>query len=818
MASKKKRQKARAKRQKQRTPAAGPPDAHARVVADSLSQMAAMVGSFAQAEDPVAAVDEAFHSAVARLADGVQGFNPYSLLEVARLAFLPWAPAGQVAVDPAAGATRAELLGAVALAAHAGAGTQTSSSESPPQALSRFVSERARELDELLQLSHLRAVVRADPTDKMTMIALLVRGNQVWIRNTSYAEMAEATLTELFAGHDDVHDELVSGLGFGVGDAQLVLSAVHDLQQAAMNDRFHAMADSVASAMSSVTEGELAPDVRDATRAVFHAAWEPDEDAATVAIDDLAAASGVAEGRVRAILDRFRLDLAHATPTEVVEAFTSGENPWRTRPLAVSGSGRVMLPHNALTVDAIRNNLEEHLKGSAAWDAYAKHRGELLEKRTSAAVARVLPGGTFREGFEYYLPATDAELQAGDPDKYTKRVECDHLVVLDDVAVVVEDKAVAFSPGSRGGNVARMRTDLTGIVTKAAQQCGRLREAIRRDGGLRVHGEGWVDLSHVREIHTIAVSLDDLSSVTTATAELIRAGLLTRENIPWTVSLHDLELIAELVERPAQFLLYLRRRRNPDVTNLFMAPDELDLFLYFFEAGLWVEPDPDEVRSVFPFLPEPTTAERRRHREQRPGFISSRTDALDRWFYETRAEGSGGTAPKPQMVPSPLGELVDELEDRQVEGWLSIGATLLEGSTSAQHKLANDARKLLDNPSPTGKGRSLTVPLTTTVVREEGWLLVWATLPQGVDPGEEERRLREYLRAKKHQLELPRGVLFLYNEQSRGLADVFFDSHVGPLSPELAAKSAFLHPPNAMANRPPPAAWKKGAPRRRRSG
>ena len=71
------------------------------------------------------------------------------------------------------------------------------------------------------------------------------------------------------------------------------------------------------------------------------------------------------------------------------------------------------------------------------------------------------------------------------------------------------------------------QTDLTGIVTKAAKQSVRLRDAILRDGGVRIEGEGWVDLSHVREIHTVAVSLDDLSSVTTAPPSWSRLGSST---------------------------------------------------------------------------------------------------------------------------------------------------------------------------------------------------------------------------------------------------------------------------------------------------
>ncbi|MEX5709709.1 preprotein translocase subunit SecA [Parafrankia sp. FMc6] len=792
-------------------------DVHARFLIDSLSQMQDLVVSLARVDDPLAEIDAAFEETLSRFVARLKAFNPFRLMEVARLAFLPWAAAGQIQVDPASSAARVELLTALALAARNDDSFEPR--EIPPvQTLSHFVSEASDELDRLFRLAHIRAIAGADPTDKMTMIAILVRGYEVWVRNGTYPDMAKTTIVQLFNDNDEVRNELLSRLGFDVNDALAVLTAVHRLQVTALNERFQAMAESIHSAMGSDPDVEPDPEIRDAARAVVDAAWEPDEDDVSVGVDELVAATGVPQNRVHAIADRFRLDLSATTPAAVMEAFTAGDNPWRPRPLVVTDSGRFMLPHDALLADAIRHNFEAELKDSAIWETYAKHRGGLLETRVSGVLARVLPGANLRDGYEYYIPATQEELNGGDPNKYTKRVEGDHLVLVDDVALVVEDKAVAFSAQSRGGKVNRMRTDLTGIITKAANQSGRMHDAILRDGGVRIEGEGWVDLGHIREVHTIAVSLDDLSSVTTATAELVRAGILEPSNIPWTVSLHDLELIAELVDRPAEFLLYLRRRRNPDVTQIFKASDELDLFLYFFEAGLWVEPDPDQVRTAFPFMPEPTTAERRRYREQAPAFITSRTDLLDRWFYSRRASAGEDVAPKPRMVPSPLADTVDELEARGVRGWLSIGATLLEGSTPTQHKLVKNVRALLDHPSDHGVGRSMTVPTAGTTVREEGWLLVWATLPAGTNLVNEERRLRGYLQTKKHQLSLSRGALFLYDETTRQLVDVYFDDHVGPLPQDLAGFLPTLRPPSALVNWPHPDGWAAPSSAGRRRG
>jgi hypothetical protein len=39
--------------------------------------------------------------------------------------------------------------------------------------------------------------------------------------------------------------------------------------------------------------------------------------------------------------------------------------------------------------------------------------------------------------------------------------------------------------------------------------------------------------------------------------------------LPWITSLHDLEVISAVIERPAEFLLYLRRRTDSGVATYY---------------------------------------------------------------------------------------------------------------------------------------------------------------------------------------------------------------------------------------------------------
>jgi len=781
-------------------------DPHTAVVAETWAAMLELIDKFADFDAPAEAIQISFAEAVNSLTIKLRRFDAIRLIEVARLAFLPITPAGHMAISAEAGAANVELLALVALAAKTHAPSEETQRKSvEPREMIAVVAEAKEDLAALVRLAQFRSAAQADPTDKMSLVSLLIQGSEVSVRNLSYPEMVTKTNLALLDGEPRVRAALRAELGFEAGEALAVLNACHELQMSSLNARGQAMAATMSAATASAEGKEPDPELLERAGEVFNSVFEPESVDATVPFDELVKYTGIPESRVRAVIERFRLDIGASSVADVVDAFVTGNNPLRSRPLIVTAGERVMLPHNALNTFALRENLEEYLKTTRIWETYARHRGNLLEVRTRVALKRVLPGATFRDAFEYYVPDNEDQENGQDPTKYTKRVEGDHLVTLDDVAIVVEDKAVALSALSRGGKTRRIRTDLTGIITKAAEQAGRMRDRIECDGGLRIQGEGWVDLGHIREIHTIAVSLDDLSSVLTVTAHLIDAGLLTIDNIPWTVSIHDLELITELVERPAEFLLYLRRRRDPNVTIMFSAPDELDLFLYYFEAGLYVEPDPQGVNAAFPFLPAPSTADLRRYRSQDPVFVTSRTDPLDQWFYSTKREGTA-SAPKPSMTPSPVGTLIDELQARQVTGWLSVGATLLSGSTKAQHQFARNGKDLLDKPAANGRGRSWATPLTATVNRAEGWLLVWATRPAHESERNAEAHSRDYLRAKKYQLGVPRGVVFMYDESTRKLAGMYYDGHAGPLDPALAPIFDSLRPPSDLTNRLPPSA------------
>ncbi|WP_433676145.1 hypothetical protein [Microbacterium gorillae] len=802
MASKSKRLKARAKKRRHlpKVQTTAQADPYVEFIAQSAGTLQSLIADLNTEGDFEENLERRFADCVEELAAIGSRFTPVRLAETARLAYFPFTQADEIVANRDGGAWRVELLVLLAMAGRAQDEAVISSAR--PNEMSAAIQEVMPLLDEVTNLAWLRTVRTTDPDSSLGSLPLGVQGAEVAMRNSSYADVLQATAVELLDSNPAVRTALESGLGFTATEALIVLNACHSAQVEDLNIRGNRFAQSLTELNEG--SGDDVPGLAAVAANILMSMFEPSAEQVTVSISDLVAKTGLSSERVGRVTSFFTLDVSGITALEAAQRFVRGDNPWRRSPLLSSGAGRLMLLHEAHTGPAVRERLEEYLKSKHdVWDIYAKHRGEVLEHRVLRAVQRILPSATYRNGFEFFVPATEAQKEAGSVERYTKRVECDHLVLVDDVAFVIEDKAVAFSALSRSGKTTRQLGDLRRIITNAAEQAGRVRSGIINDGGLRIHGEGWVDLTHIREVHTIAVSLDDVPTVFTATAELVDAGLIDLDNVPWTVSLHDFELIAELVDRPAEFLLYLRRRRDPMTTVMFVAADELDLFLYFYEAGLWVEPDPVLVKEAFPFLPDPSPGTLRRFRQQTPAIITSRTDALDRWHL---TRDTNPRAPKPSMPSTSIMALIDELHRRESYGWLSVGATLLSGNVTAQESFARNAKNLLDNPDPLGRGRSMTVPIAGSVNPEEGWLLVWAVKPPGPSLMVWETHLRSYMKAKGHQLRIPRVAALAYDEVTRELIAMYYEGETSALDPSSTASLQRLRPASSFQSRLPPSA------------
>jgi hypothetical protein len=740
-----------------------------------------LIDLVAGSEDPSAAaarVVEELADSVHRIVDLTAELDAFDVIECVKVAEMTANPETYAETEHEGMAAAIEFTALVlsARGTRRGLATPSDGRRPRPDSVVDEVRELAREaLHSASMLPLLNAIASDDRSADLGLGAVL---RELFVRNLTYPHILEASLRELF---DDPELEKECGvvLGCSVGEIVAVMRAIANLHERNWAKRMEAFGGFVQLAHESylkwrrsVREAENAnckieepsEEIRREARALFDAAWDNPADAATVEIDAVAEETGLPEHLVKVVVDHFALDLLERDPVDAATDFISGRSPLRTRPFLRDPDGSLFPAHGGLLLPAVRERVEELLKPTKAWNHYAKRRGDYLESTALRLLTEILPEATVFSSLEYFVPNPDANTTETTPAGYTKLVEADGLLLVDDVAIIVEAKGGALSPDSRTGDRVRLEQDLRKLLADAANQANRLRDRIRTDGEVRLRDGTMLNLAHVREIHAIAVTLEDLSSIATVTVSLIHAGVLAAEDVPWTVSIHDLQIIRELIDRPAEFLLYLRRRTEPTVTLRYHAVDELDLFLEFFATGLYVEPDPEKVREALPHLGEPSVAERRRYSEQGFGLLTSRTDQLDAWYFHTLGMRTT-PAPKPcHRANAEVQGLVDELRRRGDAGWLSVGATLLAGSSALQERVARSPRRLARLTRDDGRGHSYTMFIGGK--GPDSALVVLATLGVDETMASEQDRLTSYLRAKKHQTLASMAVCFVFDAEN----------------------------------------------------
>lgn len=634
---------------------------------------------------------------------------------------------------------------------------------------------------------------------------------EITLRNPIYPHMLLNTLCGLFADPAVDHD-CQTVLGFTGLEAVNVMEAVGSLSITELAKRFTRMEAARDASLpyimswQSGDEGKTqlpTEEHRAAAQEVFDAVQELTTNIAQATVidpDAIAQHTGYQRSTVDAILDTFTLTRLTGID-ETFDRFFRGDNPLRTAPIVTDTQGRRMLVHDALALPAVREVIETRLKAASRQDAYEKHRGEWVENSAVDLLSGVLPGAQIFRGFNYFVPDPRAAVPQTEPEKFTKRVEGDGLILIDDVALIIEVKSVVLTAEARGGVARRLRGKLRDIVTNAANQAARLRERIITDKRIRLDDGQWINVGSIREIHTIAVGLEDLSGVTTATTMLLAAGVLKPDHIPWTVSVHDLRIVCELLDRPSELLLYLRRRTEPAATWKYRAVDEVDLFLLFLHRGLYVEPDPQKTAQTLPWAGPPSTADLRRFKAQRPELVTSHTEPLDAW-YDSQLDSTAPPADKPRLLADQkLLELVDQITTTGTAGWLSTATSLLEGNAKVQRMFGRYATDLAKLVRRDRRHHSITHLMGETSGKHV--LLVWACHGPDEDTDAAASYLMQYLQAKKHQTGAYRATCMLFDPAGRHLLSLLYDNRPPGPDPVLDQAAVRLVPLEKMKRATP---------------
>lgn len=749
-------------------------------------------------------LDDAIDEGIAALLDLLDGHDALDVMVMLRQFVMPpdlalWKESGSSPLDSwaAAEVVALVLLGLGLPVRNPACGVETAS----------IVPDLVRTSAAIVQLAGLRAMVRLtwerddSPTSTMSALAWRLSSHETAVRGRQYRQVAaqihghvlRTTRTE--AAFREV-------LGFTYDDVLAVREAIVDLGGERHEEVFMRLPPDLE------TEEPWSAEAQDAARLLF----ETPAQLQLVTAQEVASRAGLDATTASAVLDLFSAQPDSRGPEALVHAFCGGRNYMAGKGvLHAPGRGYLPLP-GTIAEDEIRRTCEARLKRSSTWTKYGRARDRAVEDLATASIDAILGGKatTFRN-LHYRHCQDEHDLSATSTTHRGAPVaEADALVLLDGVALCVEVKAGDLRLRSRQGGAQELQGDLGKTVREAADQAARLRQIIEAQRGLWLEDGTWVDLGEVHEIHSIVVCLDDLGPLALATSELVQAGVLTESQLPWVVSVHDLLVFQRVLDRPEQFLTYLRRRTNRDAAMWITGSDELDILMWFVAGGFYFKPDPDRLFARHPESKAPTAKQRREYADQGRTLVGTFTDPLDAFMYfEDGLSSRPAACPHREPMDAQLQRVFDVMATKGAPGWWRGAADVDGHSAQAQRAMAASVRSTL---AASADGSYHT--FATGGFDDTGrWLYIFAS---GADSPANRERLQQYLHAKKYRERADRALGVLMAPDGRPRVTLWLDdpwAHDPDL--EALAVAMRLVPPDRAPNALPPKAKNKSADRRR---
>lgn len=382
------------------------------------------------------------------------------------------------------------------------------------------------------------------------------------LRGTSFAGHGEDLAREVYGPQGEW---LVSHLGFTIDDLIEVGEAVSTLMEGRRNDVIAAGADAANAELSDDADPS---DPNEAFRSAIVSLLAVIEsglrDTRTVTAAKICQyATGLKRDRVEAILRELSVTVGALDGSEYTGLYD--EYPLRTRPfLELDGEYLLALP-GAITRDIDTLIELRVLDGSPRFSA---QRAKTLDRLAVAYLVRLLPGAS------------------GHTNLFYEGTELDGLVILDDLAVVVEGKGSGISVQGQRGDTVRLGRDIEDAVEDAWRQGARAREfLLRPDDSVFTDDRGAeilrIPAGRVRKVLIVNPTLHELAGLGPQLPRLRALRLFAAGEFPWSVYINDLRVIAETSENAAIFLHYLVWRNRLPLGEGVVVQDEIDLWASF---------------------------------------------------------------------------------------------------------------------------------------------------------------------------------------------------------------------------------------------
>jgi hypothetical protein len=249
------------------------------------------------------------------------------------------------------------------------------------------------------------------------------------------------------------------------------------------------------------------------------------------------------------------------------EFFFMGNPVWE-KPLIKLNDDTFFLAICGLFVSFCVELIEKVIKNDKKlWQRYEKRRGDFLEVEIHSLFANSFKDSKIYRGSRWV--------------EDEKVYENDLLVLFDTTAIIIEAKSGKLRSNARRGSDIALKDDIEKLIIAPSIQANRFINFLQANPKYKFeteHGEiNDVDVSHIKCFQSIGVTIESLGVLSTHLFSLQESGFIKKDiKIIPSISLPDLEIILEILEKPSQILHYIQWRTQLEQKSNFIA-DESDL-------------------------------------------------------------------------------------------------------------------------------------------------------------------------------------------------------------------------------------------------
>jgi len=326
---------------------------------------------------------------------------------------------------------------------------------------------------------------------------------------------------------------------------------------------------------------------------------------------------------------------------------------------------------------------EEKQSHSDIWNQFTELKSSYLENKSHEFFSRVFPENCLFPNACYWIRRD--------------RMEVDLLIVYDNKIIIVESKSGKLPLSAKREGQQKLQTRLIDLVQKALSQATAARDYIKSQPTVKFWNKSKdkvlveINSSETKyEFFFIGVTLEHLGSLGTSLKNLDAFNFFKENDYPWSVYLHDLDVVTDLLDEPVYFIHYLEQRMIAQNQDTFSSPLELSLLGYYLTHGTFhtrVLTDSENVGRIS-ILPD---------------FI----DPIEDYYLLNKK--------KPRLkVPKNLEELLLNMQKYRHEGFTKVTSLLLDFplpyKKSIEKKLAKIFEQCKRNRIPNGFTTSLGKP------------------------------------------------------------------------------------------------------------